>query len=1131
MEWQPRNTRTTLNATGGTAPYTWTVIGGTLPSGVSVSSTGEVVSRPGMRPFRPDIAGVAPFVAVSVAPPGTAGAPPLALTTPSPIPNGSIGIAYSFTFAAAGGSPPYTFATTSTVGGLTLSSGGVLSGTPTTVGTYNFSVQVSDSPPAGVPQQTVSKTFLLKIVQPLTITTPSPINATLGTSLTVVINATGGTFPYIFQVATGSQLPPGFTLDGSSGFLSGTPTTAGTFNFTVQATDGGGNMTTKALQMIVTAAAAIAITAPSTTPTAAAGTTFSLTLTVTGGVAPFTWTVDSGTLPPGLTLNGATGVISGMPTGSGTFMFVIRVTDSNKATSTKSITLTVNAAGAGLLAAVQSLAFTAIAGGNAPATQSFAVATSTSTPLQFMIATDSGSTGSAAPPWLTVLLLQGSTPARVPVAVDQTGLAAGSFAARILVNTSDGHQAIVTVTLTLTSAPPQLDVSPGYLRYGGPVSALVATEQDLLVSNLGGGGPLAFQAAVVGSPSWLTIAPASGAAGPNAPVVLRALVNAQGLATGARNAMITVTSAAGSVNIPISLYVRADGPAIGTDVSGVQFEGRQGNGDANTEDVNVLNLGTGAVNWQAQILSGSSWLSISGPNQGQSTAAASSPLTLLVNPLALIAGPYYALVSITDPNSLNSPQYLAVMLNVDSPAAAVAPQPDPEGLFFVAVAGGSVTPAQSVNVFASSSTPAAFQASASTASGGNWLSVTPASGMTSTSATAKVSVTVNPATLTPGIYTGEVAFALSTTTVRSTNVTVVVQPSTVTAYVQGERPRTTVPGCTPSKLAVAPVGLPNSFSQPAAWPAGLALILADDCGSPVLNGQVVTTFSNGDPALTMNLTDHTLGVYSATWAPSHVTGSMTMTAHGSAPNLTAATIVITGAVTPNQAPVLATNGTLNDVNPVAGAPLAPGMVAQVNGSNLAASSVQPDMIPAPLTFNGTQVLVGAFTAPLYALSSGQLTVQLPNELSAGQQYPVIVSANGGITLPDTITTAPAAPGVFVYPDNSAIAEHMNSSLVNADSPAQPNETVTIFMVGMGATDTPVASGAAAPSSPPANVLAAPTVTVGGQQAGIVFAGLVPGAVGIYQIQLTVPAGLAPGYLPLAISQNGVAANAATLPVQ
>ena len=93
------------------------------------------------------------------------------------------------------------------------------------------------------------------------------------------------------------------------------------------------------------------------------------------------------------------------------------------------------------------------------------------------------------------------------------------------------------------------------------------------------------------------------------------------------------------------------------------------------------------------------------------------------------------------------------------------------------------------------------------------------------------------------------------------------------------------------------------------------------------------------------------------------------------------------------------------MNPVIGAPIAPGTVAQVYGSSLATTAVQPGIVPLPKTYNGTRMLVGAFEAPLYYLSDGQLNVQIPNELQPGKDYPVVVEASGGYTLPDTLTVA------------------------------------------------------------------------------------------------------------------------------
>jgi uncharacterized protein (TIGR03437 family) len=177
------------------------------------------------------------------------------------------------------------------------------------------------------------------------------------------------------------------------------------------------------------------------------------------------------------------------------------------------------------------------------------------------------------------------------------------------------------------------------------------------------------------------------------------------------------------------------------------------------------------------------------------------------------------------------------------------------------------------------------------------------------------------------------------------------------------------------------------------------------------------------------------------------------------------------------------------------------------------------------------VLIGAQAAPLYSVSDGQLTIQVPAELEPNTDYSIIVAANGGYTLPDSLTLAPVQPGVAAS-SGRLIAQHAaDSSPVTPDNPATGGEMILLTLVGMGATDPPVASGYAAPSDPMATTVIQPMVTVGGQQADIVFAALMPGAVGLYQIELTVPAGLTSGDQPVAVTQGGVAANIALLAVQ
>ncbi len=1125
-----------LAASGGTPPYNWQLGTGTLPPGLSLSVSGQISGIPnttGTYQFSVFVydasqASSSRVFAITIQ---TGSTSSFAITSPPALPQGSVGSTYLFTFTASGGNVPYTWSAQSTPPGLTLSGSGVLSGTPTTAGTYTFTVQVVDTPPpsttAPTQAHTAAQSFTLRIGQGLTITTASPLYGTTGSPLNIVMTASGGVLPELWGLATGSTLPPGLTLDMISGFLQGTPTTAGTYNFTLHVTDNINNTATKAITMIIQPPLTITTTSPA--PPATAGSAYTLTFAATGGTSPYTWKVDSGTSPQGLALDPATGILSGTPTTAGAFSFVIRVTDTGNTTVTAPFTLSVTAGGPGAQLSITTLSFTAPAGGDAPPPQNVAVISLSAQTLTFTIQTDGGPGQTA--PWLIVRLPGGSTPAGIPVSVDQTGLAPGTYTGRVLINTSDGRQNIVAVTLTVLSVPGQLDVSPVYLRFAGTVSSLASAEQDLLIRNIGGNGPITFQASITGDTAWLSVTPASGQAGPNAPLYLKVLVSSQGLAAGARHGVVHIMSAAGSVDVPVSLLVRSSGPVIGADLQGVRFDSRSGNGLDRPAVINILNNGDSLLNWQADVLTSDNFLTLSVAS-GQTAPGAATPITLRVNSASLAAGGHYALVRISDPNAVNSPLYFTAVVNVQPSTTPPLPLPRPEGLVFVARAG-TTPPTQTVNVYASSSATIPYQAAAYTAQGVNWLSVSPTNGMTQTQPPGQVTVSVTTAGLAPGVYNGSVTFSLSSISIQTTNVTLIVQPS-APAGLQSLKNRDAVAGCTPAKLVLTSTGLANSFASPAGWPTPIEVSLSDDCGTAVPNGQVVATFSNGDPPLTLKLTDSVAGVYSGTWSPRATASSLTVSARGNAPNLGTVSANIVGAVTANKVPVLSVNGTVNNFSPavVAGSHMAPGTVAAMYGSSLAPSTSQPGGLPLPAVSDGTQVLVGAFAAPLYFLSDGQLDVQLPIELQPGKDYSVIVQANGGVTLPDTITTIAVDPTALVYADNSAKAEHgADFSFITASSPAAPGEPILLYMAAMGATNPQVPSGAASPSGPLASLTTQPTVTIGGQTAPILFAGLTPGAVGLYQINVTVPMGLPSGPAAVVITQGGVTANAATLPIK
>jgi len=172
---------------------------------------------------------------------------------------------------------------------------------------------------------------------PLAVATASLPGAATATAYQQMLSATGGRMPYTWALAAGT-LPTGVTLTAATGLLSGTPTTAGTFNFTVRATDASAATATKALSVVVTAPLAIST---ATLPGASVGTAYSATLAATGGSSPYTWSLAAGALPAGLSLNASTGAITGTPTVGGTASFTARVTDSAARTVTRALTLAV----------------------------------------------------------------------------------------------------------------------------------------------------------------------------------------------------------------------------------------------------------------------------------------------------------------------------------------------------------------------------------------------------------------------------------------------------------------------------------------------------------------------------------------------------------------------------------------------------------------------------------------------------------------------------------------------------------------------------------------------------------------------------------------------------------------------
>lgn len=271
---------------------------------------------------------------------GATSACPAIAITPGALPNGQLAQLYNQQLTQTGGIAPLTWSISvgALPNNLTLNaSTGLLSGTATISGSFNFTVKVTDANGCTGIQPytlTISSSCPAIIINPAVLP-----DGHAGTPYNQVLTAMGGTAPYSFSVSAGG-LPTGVTLS-PTGVLSGTPTIVITFGVIITATAANGCTGTRSYTVTINPPCPAITITPTTLPGGFIGIPYNQTLTATGGTAPYSFSVSAGGLPTGVTLS-ASGVLSGTPTIVISFGFIITATDANGCTGTRSYTVNIS---------------------------------------------------------------------------------------------------------------------------------------------------------------------------------------------------------------------------------------------------------------------------------------------------------------------------------------------------------------------------------------------------------------------------------------------------------------------------------------------------------------------------------------------------------------------------------------------------------------------------------------------------------------------------------------------------------------------------------------------------------------------------------------------------------------------
>ncbi|MBM3810835.1 MAG: hypothetical protein FJW20_04300 [Acidimicrobiia bacterium] len=1048
--------------------------------------------------------------------------PGLSILSECPLPNAQVNAPYSLPLSAIGGVAPYqwSLAVGNLPAGMNLAGNGLISGTPTALGVSNFTIRVTDAQ-----QNTLTRVCALEVV-PNTGQGPFLIfldpNEAIAGSGPVIITLIGNGFiqgaNVVWNFGTaGEILFGGGFLDTSRLRVSLPPEVLqqpGTFKIGVRQpviTTQVNSVNTLDFRVLPR----LQITNSCPLPPGAINQVYTGGFTALGGFEPRAFSLERGSLPQGLTLS-STGQIIGTPTQAGQFFFTALVTDARNNVARQDCSLAV----AGTLSVFPtSLSFRALQGRpSVPQTLSVSCPDS-NTSCVYAAVVEGGR--------ITLDASARLTPALLRVTPETTFGPFQRVTGTIVVTSDQTSNRTIRVPYTIDfETPParSLTVDPKEIIRALPRGSATVIPIHAELKNPGLGS---FDVGVRSTVPWLRPTAPNLTVSERGSALLEAILDPSALDLGVHRGFLELTGP-NTVRLPVKVAINTARESMRIFPEGVVFTAVRGGAAPPSAELRILAGGREGffVEGRASTISGGSWLTLD-PTTNAVRVNEPAPFNLSVNPGSLTPDLYFGDITFTAPSANNSPRAVSVPFRVLAPDATLAPVPLPAGLIFVAIPG--FDPArQTLRIFNPFPVPINIQASVNGDTNIFQLAaitdpVIPAG------QTRSFDVGVVPRNLAPGIYRASIGFSTSRSREVALADILFIVPRTGGPTASKDA-RRELAGCTPTRLLPVSTGLPVNFHVPGGLPVPIETRVVDDCGDPLTNGGVLATFSNGNSPVP--LTHLGAGRWSGTWQvqqadPSSV--NITFSAADINNRLQGSLQLLGNVASSDGTPIISDGGVLSTASFSTGEPLAPGGLIAIFGSRLADGTSTPPSLPLPSTLGATRAVIAGQDVPLFFAgqlpSFAQVNGMLPYTLIPNSVYQLSVRRGTRRSNFADVIIDQLQPSVFSVNQTGSgqgvIVDGANPTRV-ADifNPVSRGGVLIIYCEGLGQVDQPVVAGLAVPGSPLARVTAPVSVTIGGQNAQVLFAGLTPFFTGLYQINVTVPENAPTGDVPVVITAGG-----------